>query len=171
MLKLIIPIVAGLAGAGAGVGAAVMTRAAPPVLPADATDIAMKGDPCGPSVAGIEGAITPPPADGTTEYARLSNQFVIPVVLDGEVASLVVLSLSIEVNVGLQDNVFEKEPRLRDAFLQVLFDHANSGGFAGNFVDNNTLALLRRGLKLAAIDIIGNGAHDVLIVDLIRQDV
>ena len=63
------------------------------------------------------------------EYVKLSNQFVVPVVKGKTVVSLVVLSLSLEVPEGQKDAVFRREPKLRDSFLQVLFDHANIGGF------------------------------------------
>ena len=69
------------------------------------------------------------------EYVKLNNQFVVPVVEDGRVAAMVVLSLSLEVEAGNTEAVYQREPKLRDAFLQVLFDHANVGGFCGSFTD------------------------------------
>ena len=89
---------------------------------------------------------------------------------DGLVASLVVLSLSIEVNSGETDKIYKKEPRLRDAFLQVMFDHANAGGFDGEFTGSNQMVLLRSALKEVAIKTGGSSLSDVLIHDIVRQD-
>ena len=54
------------------------------------------------------------------EYVKLSNQFVVPVVKNERVSSLVVLSLSVEVKAGTSQDMFSHEPKLRDLFLQAL---------------------------------------------------
>ena len=101
---------------------------------------------------------------------RLNNQFVVPIVRDGSVRSLVVLSLTLEVDTGQNSAVFDREPRLRDAFLQVLFAHANAGGFDGSFTEAAAMAPLREALGEAAVNILGPVLRDVLIVDITRQD-
>jgi len=105
------------------------------------------------------------------EYARMNNQFVVPVVLNERVASLMVMSLSLEVAIGGQEAVFSHEPRLRDAFLQVMFNHANMGGFNGAFTSSSNMRLLREALQKAADDIMSGHISDVLIVEIVRQDV
>ena len=67
--------------------------------------------------------------------------------------------------------MFSREPRLRDSFLQILFDHASAGGFQGNFLTSVSLDSLRIALKEAAIPQAGPAVRDVLIVDLVKQDV
>jgi len=109
--------------------------------------------------------------DSGFEYVKLNNQFVVPVVKDGLVAALVVMSLSIEVTAGEKENVFAREPKLRDAFLQVLFDHANSGGFDGVFTTGEKMNDLRGSLFQAAEKILGPTATDVLVIGLARQDI
>lgn len=111
------------------------------------------------------------PEDGQHEYVRLNNQFVVPVIEGTKVAALVVLSLSIEVGAGEQEKVFAREPKLRDAFLQALFDHANAGGFEGAFTRGEQMRDLRGSLLEAAVRILGAIASDVLIIDIVRQDV
>ena len=100
----------------------------------------------------------------------MNNQFVVPVVHDGRVDALVVLSLSLEVEAGNTEAVYLREPKLRDTFLQVMFDHANVGGFSGSFTDGSILIVLRTGLKEAAAMIMGTTVRDVLITDIARQD-
>ena len=103
-------------------------------------------------------------------YARLNNQFVVPVVRDEKVQSLVVLSLSLEVAPGSEADVFAHEPKLRDLFLQVLFDHANTGGFDGAFTASTNMRVLRDALRRVAVEDVGLGIRDVLILDIVRQD-
>lgn len=105
------------------------------------------------------------------EYVKLNNQFIIPVVSGGKVAALVVLSLNIEVTAGGKETVYDVEPKLRNAFLQVLFDHANSGGFNGEFTSDQKMSDLRGSLLEAAKKILGPVAVDVLVIDIMRQDV
>ena len=49
------------------------------------------------------------------------------------------------------------EPKLRDVFLQVLFDHANMGGFRGAFTRSDVLEPLRTALREAAQKHLGKG--------------
>ncbi len=83
---------------------------------------------------------------------------------------MVVLSLSLEVSAGNAEAVYAREPRLRDAFLQALFDHANTGGFRGAFTDGSNLVILRRALKEKATALLGGMVRDVLITEIARQD-
>lgn len=118
-----------------------------------------------------ETAAEPPPEDVVPpEYAKLNNQFVVPLLQDGQVVSMVILSLSLEVSAGSASLVYEREPKLRDLFLQVMFDHANSGGFRGSFTDAANLLPLRQALFEAAATVLPDVVSDVLIGDIVRQD-
>ncbi len=106
----------------------------------------------------------------TVDYVKLNNQFVVPVVDKEKVAALVVMSLSVEVRTGNSDKVYRQEPKLRDAFLQVMFNHANSGGFDGDFTNGEKMKDLRESLFLAARKIVGKVISNVLITEIVRQD-
>lgn len=105
------------------------------------------------------------------DYVKLSNQFVVPIIRDERVAALVVVSVTLEVDVGAGAAVFDREPRIRDAFLQEMFDFAYLGGFDGPFTKSENLMSLRRALKEIGQRIAGPVVKDVLIVDLVRQEV
>ncbi len=163
MKMLIIPVAMTLLGTGAGVGAGLFL--APEPIPApDATSDDTTADPSLPA------APAPLALPQEREFARLNNQFIVPVVEDGAIASLVVMSLSLEVASGARDAVFATEPKLRDRFLQVMFDHANTGGFSGNFTAGPNMRALRNSLLEAAQDVNGARVSDVLIIDIVRQD-
>lgn len=176
MRRKIIPVILALFGLGTGIGAGLLFRPA-----ADPNDQAAAGDAVG--KPGHDAAAAPetsgdPVATGDQagsgedgpEYVRMNNQFVVPVLKEGRVDAMVVLSISLEVEPGNTDNVFQREPKLRAAFLQVLFDHANVGGFSGSFTDGSNLIVLQTNLKEAAALILGTIVRDVLITDIARQD-
>jgi hypothetical protein len=94
---------------------------------------------------------------------------IVPIVSQDKVASLVVLSLSIEVKGGFSKEVYDREPALRDAFLQALFRHANTGGFNGDFTSGEKMADLRRALNSAAAQVLGSTMIQVLVTDILRQ--
>jgi flagellar basal body-associated protein FliL len=104
------------------------------------------------------------------EFAKLQNQFVVPIMQGGKISAMVILSFSLEVETGASVEVYNAEPKLRDSFLQILFDHANAGGFAGVYTDGANLVVLRQALLEAAKSILGEKVKDVLITDLVRQD-
>ena len=157
MIKKLLPVIFLIVGAGAGVGAGLFLRPAPD--PEAAAEMAEK--------AAMEAKEEEPVQ---FEYLKMSNQFVVPIVHDDRVASLIVMSLSLEVLPGTQQEVFASEPKLRDSFLQVMFDFANFGKFDGEFTDVSRLTDLREKLTKAAVRDVGDMIKDVLITEIARQD-
>jgi flagellar FliL protein len=151
MKKIILPVILICFGIGAGAGGGYFLR---PHDNPDSTDT-------------IEHAVE---ALSLTDFVKMNNQFVVPVVEQGRVTALVILSLTLEVVPGSSEDVYLKEPKLRDALLQVMFDHANAGGFKGVFTDGANLILLRAALRETAQKLLGDMVIDVLIADLARQD-
>ena len=133
----------------------------------------LDGEHCfGDQLAGAHADGPPPPYDPELkrEYAKLDRQFIAPIVEHEEVSALLILTLSIEVDAGQTTVVFEREPKLRDRFLKVLFRHAQSGAFNGAFTAAPVMDDLRGSLLEAAQSVLGPMAHDVLVTDIIRQD-
>lgn len=162
-MKKLLPLILLLIGAGAGVGAGVFLRPAPEPVAEAAIEEASKEEKKKEKTKEEE-------ASADYEYMKLSNQFVVPIVEKERVSALIVLSLSIEVVAGNKERIYLKEPKLRDSFLRTLFDHANVGGFDGEFTDANNLDILRRALLEIAQRDLGDVITDVLILDIARQD-
>ena len=160
MFRKIFPLMLLLLGAGAGVGAGIYLRPDKGVTEVK-TDAGKVADKTEKKDAG---------SDPTREYVKMNNQFVVPIVKGAAVQGLVVMSLSLEVPAGQKDAIYSREPKLRDSFLQVMFDHANVGGFDGAFTDADTLNVLRGALREAARKDMGEQITDVLIVEIARQD-
>ncbi|PRX33865.1 Flagellar basal body-associated protein FliL [Meinhardsimonia xiamenensis] len=167
MLARLLPLMLALTGLGAGVGAGLALRPPAHANPTDESDVTT----CLPAAAAADiAAVAPPEKSGEVEYVKLNNQFVVPVVAEGRVRSLIVLSITLEVAPGRTELVYAREPRIRDAMLQVLFDHANTGGFSGSFTDGTRMAVLRRALREATAKVLGPALYDVLVTDIVRQD-
>jgi hypothetical protein len=171
MIKKLLPVILLLIGSGAGVGAGIFLRPEPeevPVEEATAEEAAEEKTEEKEDEKEEYGPDNPRPA---MEYVKLSNQFVVPVVKDNIVVALVVLSLSLEVPEGSKETAFRREPKLRDSFLQVLFDHANVGGFDGAFTEASNLSVLRTALReVGQKDLGADIVNDVLIMEIARQD-
>jgi hypothetical protein len=184
MLRKLLPLVIALIGLGAGVGAGIALRPAPQAdgaadgkaHAAENDSAVAAADGCVPGETRLTDAPPPPPkADPTvalvTEFVPMPNQFVIPLIREGDVAALVVVSITLEVAQGQSDPAVAREPKLRDLFLRVLLDHANSGGFDGAFTANMSMTALRRALEESARTQLGPALTDVLITEINRQNV
>lgn len=165
MRAILLPLILGVVGLGGGIGAGLLFALEPKIVRDSSGDTG--------GVPGDESRRSPGGADddAASEFARMSSQFIVPVIRGEQVASLVVLSITIEVDPGQTTTVFQREPRLRDSFLRVLFDHANIGGFDAGFTQSGTLEILRKALKEAAMATLGSMVRDILIVDIVRQEV
>ncbi len=173
MLGKLIPVVIALIGLGAGIGAGIALRPDPePVAegtcPCECNSFA--GSATGEGDGGGDGH-SEDAAEATTDFVKLNNQFVVPVVHDGDISALVVMSLSLEVPTGGSEKIYQREPKLRDKFLQVLFDHANTGGFDGAFTSGSRMQALRTALLETARRELGRNVDDILITDIARQDI
>ena len=178
-MKRILPAILAILGLAAGTGAGMFLKPS-----AEEATASVDGDPGSARTAETteqpaEDEDTRPPRrseqdnpDNETvfEYVKMTNQFVVPVVTGAKVSALIVLALSIEVSAGQKEAVFVVEPKLRDSFLQVLFNHANSGGFEGAFTSGEKMNDLRGSLFEAAVAILGPKVSDVLVIDIVRQD-
>lgn len=158
MKIILIPVLLAAIGTSAGVGAGYFLKEA------EQTD----AEACLPATEKVEAKL--PEEDTAFEYLKLNNQFVVPIVKDDRVQSLVVMTISLEVVEGNREQLFKREPKLRDAVLQVLFDHANIGGFSGQFTDAPQMSALRKRLLDATRTVSGDIVNDVLIADILRRD-
>jgi flagellar basal body-associated protein FliL len=103
---------------------------------------------------------------------EMRSQFMVPLLEGDRVGAMVVMTLALDVVESAKDSVAAAEPRLRDRMLQVMFDHANAGGFEGMFTSNNTMALLRKSLLEAAQATLGSDVvRGVLITDILRSTI
>jgi flagellar protein FliL len=158
-MRRLVPILLIVLGLSAGLGAGYVMRPLPEVADT-APEVTDSSPPIQASLARPEGI----------EVLRMPNPFLIPLIGDGRVRAMVVVSLALELLPGHRVDLQRDEPRLRAVFLQMLFDHANLGGFDGVFTGGEQLLSLRRSLLEAARSEFAGSVHDILIVDLTRQE-
>lgn len=152
MLGKLLPLILVLLGIAGGMGAGLYLRPDPPA-PDESAEIPAAQPPAGEAMSSFE----------------FANQFMVPLVRDGRISGTMVLKLALDLPESQHPLIEGNAARLRDAMLQVLFDHANSGGFEGAFTDHGQLGTLRRALLEAAVQITGPGTvHRVLITDILR---
>ena len=163
-MKKLLPIILLLVGIGAGVGAGLALRPEP--APVEETEAGESEEHAEKSAKGDEEG---PPTG--REYIDLVDQFIVPVVNDDAVSSLILITLTIEAEAGSREAIFEAEPRIRGALLQTMFDHANIGGFSGAFTNSSKLDRLRKTFLEVAQKAYGDEITDVLIVQITRQDI
>jgi hypothetical protein len=175
-MKLLIPILLAVLGLVGGAGAGWYFKPAPiPVaepcldddgreLPADACAAVQEdADPGQPEAAPAQGP-------DASQFITLDRQFIVPIVAEDRVSAMMVLTLNLEVAPGKVERAFRNEPKLRDALLRALFEHAYTGGFNGDFTAEHVVRELRSNLLKAGREIIGSDLRNVLIADMIRQD-
>jgi flagellar FliL protein len=166
----IIPLLFLVIGVGGGLAGGLALAPEPVECPEPGTT-PPDGLPAGCEVAETQDEPAGDEDETTSEFVRMNDQFVIPVLEDGDVRSLVVMSITLEVDPGSTAPVFEREPKLRDTLLRVLFDHANTGGFNGAYTAAGPMERLRKALLEAARKTAGDQVRDILILDLLRQEV
>ena len=177
-MKLLLPILLALVGLVGGAGAGWYFKPAPEAEAVACIDAeGHEQDP--ESCASPEGAHEEAehdtghaPASGpeASQFITLDRQFIVPIVSDDKVAAMMVLSLNLEVAPGKMESAFRNEPKLRDALLRALFEHAYTGGFNGDFTAERTVRELRKNLLEAGRAVIGSDLRSVLIADMIRQE-
>lgn len=165
MIKLVLPLAFLFAGLGIGVGAGVFLAIPDP----DTAEV--KSNDAKPDVVEKKSTKSKK-SEGKAgfDYLKMTKQFVVPVVQDEEISALVTMSLSLEIDPSITERFYAIEPKLRDGFLQVMFDHANIGGFNGVFTQSDNLSVLRRSLLEVARKDLGEDVSQVLIMSVSRQD-
>jgi flagellar protein FliL len=194
-VKIMTPMLLALLGLGAGLGAGVALKPAPPEpVETACAEHAEPDEPAGHAApvehaemaehdgGGAEPCPEPDPFAPVAQaekkpahelaYVTMDKPFVVPVFSGEKVVAMVVVSLSVETESEAAPTVEGVKPRLRDSFLKAMFRHANSGGFDGSFTAGRKMDDLKSALLQAAQAILPETpVEEVLITEIARQDV
>jgi len=169
LLPIIIIVVGLLVGAGVGF---VLKPSEPPAADAEKHDGHDDGHAAEKSKSKKKGS-----SDGhgektgsAMEYLEFRRQFVVPVIRENGVKSLMVLDLTIELSPGSASGAYTYEPKLRAAFLETLFHLSHSGMFSNDLTDPKVRTAVQDELLFTAREILGDTARDVLVLGVLRQD-
>ena len=109
-------------------------------------------------------------AGADRDYVKIGRQIIIPVVDEGETQALMLFDLALDVPRSMTERTYAAEPRLRDAFLRVLFEMSYTGAFSSTYTDERIVEELRGKLRAAARRLLGDAVDEVLILDIMRQE-
>lgn len=107
---------------------------------------------------------------GGVIYFKFSREFVVPVVSQGRVTSLVILNLNLEADANMSQKLFEMEPKLRDNIMTTLITISNDGKTFESMTDVENYESIRSMVMMNLKSVMSTGVHNVLIVDLAKQD-
>ena len=109
-------------------------------------------------------------ASGDSAYYKFSREFVVPVMRDGQVKSLVILHISLETDSATSEKLFSEEPKLRDNIMTTLIGLSNDGRTLEQPTDINNYETIRSMVLMNLKDSVSDGIRNVLIVDVGKQN-
>ncbi len=111
-----------------------------------------------------------PDPDAPREFVKISRQMIVPVVEGGKTKALMVFEVALDVPAEHRESAYQREPRLRDAFLREMFAMSNAGAFLETYTSERVMSELREKLLAAARLHLDGPVADVLILDALRQE-
>ncbi|NQY39567.1 MAG: hypothetical protein HRT80_05640 [Henriciella sp.] len=107
---------------------------------------------------------------GSTEYYKFSREFVVPVMRNDQVKSLVILHINLEAGSSTVDDLFSEEPKLRDNIMTTLIGLSNDGRTLEEPTQIDNYEMIRSMVLMNLKDSVSNDIKNVLIVDMAKQD-
>lgn len=103
-------------------------------------------------------------------YYKFTREFVVPIIRNGKVSSLVILNLNLEADAEISQKLFEMEPKLRDNIMTTLITLSNDGTTFESMTSVENYETIRSMVLQNLKSVIASGINNVLIVDLAKQD-
>ena len=107
---------------------------------------------------------------GNSEYYKFSREFVVPVMRNEQVKSLVILHINLETASGVADDLFSEEPKLRDNIMTTLIGLSNDGRTLDEPTQIDNYEMIRSMVLMNLRDAFSDGIINVLIVDMAKQE-
>ncbi|WP_084395907.1 flagellar basal body-associated FliL family protein [Henriciella aquimarina] len=109
-------------------------------------------------------------ASGEYSYYKFTREFVVPMIENDRVKSLVILNINLEVDTAVEQELFSKEPVLRDNIMTTLIKLSNDGKTFESLSRVENYETLRSMILSNLREEVEEGIHNVLILDMARQD-
>lgn len=110
-------------------------------------------------------------SSGKAEYYKFTREFIVPIMKDERVESLVIININLETEPGVSQSLFTMEPKLRDNIMTTLIDLSNDGHTLERMTSAENYETIRSMIKKNLTSVVSTGIENVLIVDLAKQDV
>lgn len=105
-----------------------------------------------------------------TMYFKFSREFIVPIMDEKRVRSLVILNINLEADSSMSDLLFSMEPKLRDNIMTSLISISSDGHTFQNFNEVESYEAIRTTVLKNVSEITGPGINNILILDIARQD-
>ncbi|WP_291194208.1 hypothetical protein [Hyphomonas sp.] len=110
-------------------------------------------------------------ADSEVYYFKFTREFVVPIIREGRVHSLVILNLNLEADGSIASNLQSMEPKLRDNIMTSLITLSNDGTTFESVTSVENYELIRSTVMDNLQSVVASGISNVLIVDMAKQDI
>lgn len=105
-----------------------------------------------------------------TEYYSFSREFVVPIMKDKRVDSLILLNINLEVQSSAMDKMFSINPKIRDNIMTTLVELSNDGKTLEDPTNVDSYETIRSMILLNLSSVVASGIENVLIMDIAKQD-
>ena len=109
-------------------------------------------------------------ASGGVVYFKFTREFIVPIMHDGKVSSLVILNINLEADSSISQKLFSMEPKIRDNIMTTLIELSNDDRTFENITDVESYETIRAMVLLNLQKAVPSGIQNVLIVDIAQQD-
>lgn len=103
-------------------------------------------------------------------YFKFTREFVVPIMRDRKVSSLVILNINLEADTNISQTLFSMEPKVRDNIMTTLIELSNDGHTFDNITDVESYETIRAMVLMNLQKAVPSGIENVLIVDIAQQD-
>lgn len=102
-------------------------------------------------------------------YFKFSREFVVPIMRDQRVSSLVIININLESSEDGLSKLFSLEPKLRDNIMTTLIKLSNERGILDSATAYDNYETIRATI-LKNLGQVSSEVHNVLILDMAKQD-
>ncbi|MCA8901816.1 MAG: hypothetical protein KDA53_11250 [Hyphomonas sp.] len=103
-------------------------------------------------------------------YFKFSREFVVPIMGEERVESLVILNINLEADSSISGKLFSMEPKVRDNIMTTLIELASDGETMRTLGDVDSYETMRTMVLMNLKKVFPSGIENVLIVDMGKQD-
>ena len=104
-------------------------------------------------------------------YYKFTREFVVPIIRNGRVSSLVILNLNLEADASMGRKLYDMEPKLRDNIMTTLITLSNDGTTFESMTSVKNYESIRSLVLQNLGSVVKEGITNVLIADLAKQDI
>ena len=109
-------------------------------------------------------------ASADTLYYKFSREFVIPIIGQDRVRSMVIINLNLEIEPSISQKMFSMEPKLRDNIMTTLINLSSEGDTLNDPTNSENYEMIKSTVLSNLRVIVPEGIDGVLIQDMAKQD-